>query len=174
MEKVVFLDRDGVINIEKDYLYKIDEFEFIDGVFESLLYLKSLGYSLVIITNQSGIGRGYYTKEDFDILTSWMIQEFEKKGIKISAVYYCPHSPQEECNCRKPNLGMIRKTSNNIDIDYQNSWLIGDKDSDIQLAINANIPNTIQVKTGHSFDENNSKAKFILNSIKDIQSIITN
>ena len=172
MEKVVFLDRDGVINIEKDYLYKIEEFEFIDGVFESLIYLQNLGYKLVIITNQSGIGRGYYTYEQYNILTSWMKQEFKNKNIDILEVFCCPHAPTENCNCRKPKTGMIEDTTKLIDIDYSNSWLIGDKSSDIQTAINVNIPNTIQVLSGHKFDEKNSQAKYILNSIKDIPNII--
>jgi len=172
MNKVVFLDRDGVINVEKNYLHTIEEFEFIEGVFESLLYLQELGYKLVIITNQSGIGRGYYTQEQYDILTTWMKKQFEKRNIFISDICCCPHSPKEECSCRKPKIGMIEQISSSIDIDYKNSWLIGDKDSDIETAYNANIPNTIQVKSGHNFCESESKASFIVNSIKDIATII--
>ncbi|MEA3383053.1 MAG: D-glycero-beta-D-manno-heptose 1,7-bisphosphate 7-phosphatase [Campylobacterota bacterium] len=174
MEKVVFLDRDGVINIEKDYLYKIEDFEFIDGVLESLKYLQKLGYKLVVVTNQSGIGRGYYTKNDFDILTSWMIEKFKTNKIAIEQVYCCPHAPNQNCNCRKPKIGMIEETAQLFDIDYKNSWVIGDKSSDIQLAINANIPNTIQVKSGHSFDEKSSKAKYIIGSIAEVNKIILN
>ena len=172
MQKAIFLDRDGVINKEKNYLYKIDDFEFIDGVFESLAYLQSLGYKLFIITNQSGIGRGYYTKEDFNTLTSWMLDEFGQNGIEISQVELCPHSPETNCKCRKPNIGMIDNILQNYKIDLQNSWLIGDKSSDIQCAINAGIKNSIQVKTGHSFDQKDSKATFVIESIKDIKGII--
>ncbi len=172
MDKIVFLDRDGVINIEKDYLYKIEDFEFIDGTFDSLNYLSNLGYKFVIITNQSGIGRGYYTKEDFDKLTTWMLEQFNKNGIKIQAVYYCPHNPLDNCSCRKPNIAMIEKASKILDIDYDNSWLIGDKSSDIQTAINANIKNTIQVRSGHKFDDKKSKANFVVDSLKNIPSII--
>jgi len=170
--KVVFLDRDGVINIEKNYLHRIENFEFIDGVFESLKYLQSLGYKLVIITNQSGIGRGYYTREQYEILTKWLKEEFKKQNIEIAEIFCCPHSPDDECSCRKPKIGMIEQASKIIDIDYKNSWIIGDKDSDIKTGINANIQNTIQVKTGHAFDETQSKASFILNSIKDVSTII--
>jgi len=170
--KVVFLDRDGVINTEKNYLHRIEDFEFIDGVFESLKYLQSLGYKLVIITNQSGIGRGYYTREQYEILTKWLKEEFKKQNIEITEIFCCPHSPDDECSCRKPNIGMIEQASKIIDIDYKNSWIIGDKNSDIQTGINANIQNTIQVKTGHAFDETQSKASFILNSIKDVSTII--
>jgi len=171
-QKVVFLDRDGVINKEKNYLYRIEDFEFIDGVFESLAYLQNLGYKLIIITNQSGIKRGYYTKKDFDILTKWMIQQFVYHNIEISKVFYCPHTPNDNCTCRKPKIGMIKDAQKLFDIDLSNSWLIGDKASDIQTAINAQIPNTIQVCSGHIFDTTTSKAKYILKSIKDIPNII--
>ena len=174
MDKVVFLDRDGVINVEKNYLYKIKDFEFIDGVFDALKYLQNLNYKLIIITNQSGIGRGYYTQQQYDKLTTWMIEQFKFKDIKISSVFCCPHKPTENCNCRKPNIGMIEQSSRllNLDIDFKNSWLVGDKDSDIQTAYNANIPNTIQVQSGHKFNKIDSKAKYIINSIKDIPTII--
>ncbi|MEA2017015.1 MAG: D-glycero-beta-D-manno-heptose 1,7-bisphosphate 7-phosphatase [Campylobacterota bacterium] len=172
MEKVVFLDRDGVINIEKNYLYKIEDFEFIDGVFESLKYLQNLDYKLIIITNQSGIGRGYYTLEQYNKLTTWMIEQFNSNDIVISSVFCCPHEPNSNCDCRKPKTGMIEQSQKIFDIDFANSWLIGDKDSDIQTAYNANIPNTIQVQSGHIFDKKDSKAKYITNSIKDIDTII--
>ena len=171
-DKVIFIDRDGVINVEKEYLYKIEDFEFIEGVFESLHYLQSLGYKLVIITNQSGIGRGYYTREQYDMLTIWIKKQFLDQNIKIVEIFCCPHSPTEGCDCRKPKIGMIQQASKLIDIDYKNSWIIGDKSSDIETGLNANISNTIQVKSGHDFDESLSKALFIINSIKDVPTII--
>lgn len=172
MDKVVFFDRDGVINVEKDYLHKIEDFEFIDSEFSSFKHLKTLGYKFVIITNQSGIGRGYYTKNDFDILTSWMIEEFKKNDIDIEGVFCCPHGPDEGCDCRKPATGMIDEAHKILTIDLNRSWLVGDKDSDIQCAINAGIKNTIHVRSGHSFDETVSKADFVADSIKDIPQII--
>ena len=171
--KAVFLDRDGVINIEKDYLYKIEDFEFIDGVFSSLKYLQDLNYKLFIITNQSGIGRGYYSQKDFDTLTLWMLEQFKQNDIKISQVELCPHSPKDKCECRKPKTKMIENILENYpDIDLEKSWLIGDKSSDILCAKNAKIKNTIQVESGYKVDEKLSKANFILPSIKNITSII--
>ena len=172
MEKVIFLDRDGVINKEKDYLFKIEDFEFIDGVFSALKYLQNLGYKLIVVTNQSGINRGFYTQDDFNKLTIWMLKEFEKNNIKIDSVFFCPHTPKENCNCRKPNIGMFKQAGKLFEIDFKNSWLIGDKNSDIQMALNGGISNTIQVKSGHSFDTASSNAKYILNSIKDIKEVI--
>lgn len=170
--KTIFLDRDGVVNIDHDYVHKIDEFEFIDGVIEACKYLQKIGFQFVIITNQSGISRGFYTQKDFDILTNWMIKEFANNDIIISGVYLCPHGPNDNCNCRKPKTGMIDQACNDLKIDLSNSWLIGDKGSDIECAINANIPNTIQVKTGHSFDESKSKATYVLENLKNINEVI--
>ncbi len=173
MQKAFFIDRDGVINIDKNYVYKIDDFEFIEGVFDSFKYLQKKGYKLFIITNQSGIARGYYTKEDFLKLTSWMKQEFKKKGINIQEVKYCPHLPISNCNCRKPKTGMIDEILESYNIDLGNSWLIGDKESDIKCAQNAGIKNSIQVKSGQEFAEKTSQATFIINSIKEIKNIIS-
>ncbi len=172
MQKAIFLDRDGVINVEKDYLYKIEDFEFIDGIFDTLNKLLNEGFILFIITNQSGISRGFYTDEDFKRVTSWMLDLFYEKNIKISQVEYCPHDEKTNCNCRKPKTGMIDAILKNFEIDLENSWLIGDKFSDIQCAINANIKNTIQVKSGHDFDEKVSKANYVCQSIKDVPKII--
>ena len=168
-QKALFLDRDGVINIEKNYLYKIEDFEFVDGVFEALLYAQSLGYKIFIITNQSGINRGYYSDDDFHILTNWMIDSFKEHHIDILDIQYCPHTPDENCNCRKPKTGMIDNILTHYNIDLEKSWLIGDKFSDIQCAKNANIKNTIQVRSGHTFDK--SEADFIIDKL-DKNSIV--
>lgn len=134
MNKAVFLDRDGTINVEKDYLYKIEDFEFLPGVIEALRVLQSAGYKLVVITNQSGIARGYYTEGDFQKLNTWMLNELKDCGVEIAAVYYCPHHPEakiekyrEECSCRKPRLGMYEQAIKDFDIALEESYAIGDK-----------------------------------------------
>jgi len=170
--KAVFLDRDGVINIEKNYLHKVEDFEFIPGLFASLQYLLSLDYKLFIITNQSGIGRAYYSQEDFDLLTAWMLKVFEKNNIKISQVELCPHAPTQDCECRKPKIGMIENILKKHELNLEESWLIGDKSSDIQCAFNAGIKNTIQVKSGHKFNEEESLASYVCESISNIEKII--
>ena len=170
--KAFFIDRDGVINVEKEYLYKCDDFEFIDGVFDALRYLQFRGYKLFIVTNQSGINKNLYTDEDFKILTSWMLNLLNKESIYISGIEYCPHTIEENCNCRKPKTGMIENIIRRFQIDLDESWLIGDKNTDIECANNAGIYNTIQVKSGHIFDEKKSIAKFIIESIKNIKDVI--
>lgn len=171
-KKAVFLDRDGVINKEKNYLYQKKDFEFIDGVFEACRYFQKIGYQLIVVTNQSGIARSYYQKEDFYKLTKWMLKQFENQGIKILDVFFCPHGPESTCNCRKPKPGMLLEAKEKHKIDMKNSWMIGDKEADVGAANAAGIKNTILVKTGHDIDETNSNAKFILKSIKNTLDII--
>ncbi|QOP43155.1 D-glycero-beta-D-manno-heptose 1,7-bisphosphate 7-phosphatase [Sulfurimonas sediminis] len=151
MKKALFLDRDGVINVEKEYLYKREDFEFIDGIFDLCKYYQNLGYLIIIVTNQSGIARGYYTEEDFQVLTDWMIQEFKKRNINIAKVYHCPHHPEIniECSCRKPEPGMILEAQKKFNLDLTHSLMIGDKERDIEAAVNAGISET------YLFDEMN-------------------
>jgi len=145
LKKALFLDRDGIINIDHGYVSQIDDFEFSDDIFDLLHFFTDAGYLLFIVTNQSGIGRQYYTQKDFDTLTQWMIEALHKKGLDIKEVQYCPHTPDDNCHCRKPATGMIDNILKKYPIDLQHSWVIGDKQSDIDLALNANIPYSIAI-----------------------------
>ena len=145
MQKAVFLDRDGVINVDKSYVYKQEDFEFCEGVFEALQHFKRLGYLLIIVTNQSGIGRGYYREEDFQSLSAWMKQEFLHVNIGIDAIYHCPHAPEVGCECRKPKSGMFQEAIRDFDIDVRASWMIGDKQCDIEAALGVGIKQTIML-----------------------------
>jgi D-glycero-D-manno-heptose 1,7-bisphosphate phosphatase len=141
MNKAIFLDRDGVVNIEKNYVYKIRDFEFIDGIFDLCKKYQDEGYFIIIITNQAGIARGYYTEGDFRVLTRWMINEFKQHDVKISKVYHCPHYPDitGPCYCRKPNPGMILQAKEEFNLNLKECVLVGDKESDIQAGRNAGI-----------------------------------
>lgn len=134
MNKAVFLDRDGTINVDKHYLYRIEDFEFLHGVIEGLKLLQDAGYLLIIVTNQSGIGRGYYTEKEYQRLMTWLINELWKKGVKISASYFCPHLPNAQdkrykinCDCRKPQLGLFQRAIVEHNVDLSHSWAIGDR-----------------------------------------------
>ena len=172
--KTIFLDRDGVINKEVGYLHKIEDFEFINGVFEACLYFQSLNYQIIIVTNQSGIGREYYDENTFHVVNNWMLNQFKDQGVNILDVFFCPHTPESDCNCRKPKPGMFNQANDKYGIDMKRSWMIGDKEADIQAANAANIQNTILVKSGHQIDENNSKASFIFDSIEQVKDAIKN
>ena len=172
--KTIFLDRDGVINKEVNYLYRIEEFVFLDGIFEACKYFQSIGFEIIIITNQSGIGQGFYSKNDFKILTDWMLEQFQNKNIKILDIFYCPHDQNSHCNCRKPMPGMILEAQKKHGIDLNLSWMIGDKESDIISANTAGVKNTILLRSGHKIDEKSSKASFIKNSILETLNAITN
>ncbi len=168
MYQALFLDRDGVINVEKDFLYKVEDFEFIEGIFEICNYFFNLNYKIIVITNQSGIARNYYSEEDFHRLTAWMVMAFEKKGIKIEHVYYCPHHPEitGQCSCRKPEPGMLLDAKKDFSIDLKRSILVGDKERDIKAGINAGVQET------YLFDESssikNSQATKIVQKLDDI------
>jgi len=140
----LFLDRDGVINIEKNYLHKKEDFEFIDGIFELCKHYMTKDYYIIVVTNQSGIAREYYSEMDFANLTFWMIDAFDAKGVKIDQVYHCPHHPDisGECECRKPKAGMLLKAAKDLNIDLENSVLIGDSERDIEAAHTAGLKET--------------------------------
>ncbi|NPA59956.1 MAG: D-glycero-beta-D-manno-heptose 1,7-bisphosphate 7-phosphatase [Epsilonproteobacteria bacterium] len=168
MLKALFLDRDGVINVEKEYLFKIEDFEFIDGIFNLCRYYQSLGYIIIVVTNQSGIARGYYTEDDFNKLTSWMKDRFLDEGITIKKVYFCPHHPDITgvCLCRKPKPAMLLDAANEFDIDLKNSVMIGDKQRDIEAGLNAGLEQTYLFDESKSIEK--SKATKIVHNLKDI------
>jgi D-glycero-D-manno-heptose 1,7-bisphosphate phosphatase len=170
--KTIFLDRDGVINKEVGYLFRIADFEFIEGVFDACLYFHRLGFKIIIITNQSGIARGYYNENDYHKLNKWMLAQFNNQSIKILDTFYCPHSPESFCECRKPKPGMLLEAKNKYNINMEKSWMIGDRDTDIKAANLAGITNTILVRSGHINNESNFKPRFITDSIKQSKELI--
>lgn len=142
----VFFDRDGVLNVDKGYLYRPNELIWIDGAREAIRYFNEREYLVFVVTNQSGIARGYYTEQDVKVLHTYMNAELQKIGANIDAFYYCPHHPEAKrdeyrsnCNCRKPLPGMIEQAMLQWPVDAQSSLLIGDKPSDVAAAQAAGI-----------------------------------
>lgn len=144
--KAVFFDRDGVLDEDVGYLYKIEDLRWLDGAKEAVAYLTALGYKIFIVTNQSGIARGYYTVAEMDKLHEYMLGELKASGGKVEKVYYCPHykegSVKEysiDCDCRKPKPGMILRAFREFDLDKEHSFLIGDGARDVEAAETAGI-----------------------------------
>ena len=145
--RAAFLDRDGVINIDHGYVFRREDFNFVPGVLEGARRLHQLGFALVVITNQSGIGRGLYSVGDYEQLTSWMMARFNEAGAPLAGVYYCPHHPTEaqgeyrrSCDCRKPAPGLLLASARELGLDLAASVLFGDKDSDLLAARAAGVP----------------------------------
>lgn len=175
MNKALFLDRDGVINIDREYIYKIEDFIFADGIFDVLSLFQKNGYLLIIITNQSGIARGYYTENDFKILNDWMLGQFESRGIKIARVYYSIYHPElgigeykRDDFDRKPNPGMILKAQKDFDIDLSASILVGDKESDVEAGINAGVKKIIHLKNEKYDSLKKTKAGLTIENIREL------
>ena len=150
MNRAVFLDRDGTINKDKDYLYRVGDCEYIEGAVDALRFLTEQGYRLIIITNQSGIARGYYTERDYLLFMDWMIADLEKQGVHISGHYWCPHLPgagikkyDVVCDCRKPKTGLFYKAVSEHEIDLNNSFAIGDRFRDLEICMNTGVKGII-------------------------------
>jgi D-glycero-D-manno-heptose 1,7-bisphosphate phosphatase len=144
--RALFLDRDGVINVDRGYVCSPEQFQLVDGITDLCRHAVGLGYMLIVATNQAGIGRGYYTEAEFLALTDWMCDAFRERGAPISKVYYCPFHPEfgvgeyrRESACRKPAPGMILKAAREFDVDLPRSVLVGDKESDIKAGVAAGV-----------------------------------
>ncbi|WP_386692578.1 MULTISPECIES: D-glycero-beta-D-manno-heptose 1,7-bisphosphate 7-phosphatase [unclassified Lonepinella] len=179
MKKAIFLDRDGTLNVDHGYVYQIDDFQFIDGSIEALKELKSMGYLLVVVTNQSGIARGYFTEEQFLQLTEWFDWSLADRGVDLDGIYYCPHHPdgkgefRQDCDCRKPKGGMLLQAIKELNIDPSKSFIVGDKIEDLQAGMEANVANKVLVKTGKPVTEQGKNlADYVIESVVDLPKLI--
>lgn len=158
MKKCVFLDRDGTINVEKDYLHKIEDFEWEYRAKEAIKIIKNKGYIVIVVTNQSGVARGYYDEEAVKKLHKYMNEELKVCQSEIDAFYYCPHHKdgvgkyKKNCDCRKPELGMFEEAFKEFDIDLGKSYIVGDKRSDLIAGQRLKM-SSVLVETGHGLIE---------------------
>jgi len=177
----VFLDRDGVISIftPNDYVKKWEEFVFIPGAIKGLKLLYDNNYRIIIISNQAGVNKGLFTKEALEDITKKMLSELKKQGIEIAKVYYCPHTPEENCECRKPKPGLFFKAQDEFpDIDMKDAFFVGDSEIDVQAGKSAGT-RTILVLSGktRTAEEINAwsvKPDFIANDLSAAVQIILN
>ncbi len=133
MNKVIFLDRDGTINVDYGYVHEKEKLEFVPGVIEALKIISELGYKLIIVTNQSGIGRGYFSAEEYENFTNYMLEKMKQGGADVEKVYTCPHIDKDNCDCRKPKLGLFEQAIKDYDVDLVNSFSVGDRLRDLEI-----------------------------------------
>jgi D-glycero-D-manno-heptose 1,7-bisphosphate phosphatase len=155
MRPALFLDRDGVINVEKGYVFRIADIEWVDGIFDLCHWFQERSFLLVGITNQAGVARGLYTEAHVEELHHWLKEQFHQRGLELAKIFYCPHHPtagqppyRRDCDCRKPRPGMILQAREAFGIDLAGSVLIGDRESDIEAGLNAGIPTTALIRGG--------------------------
>lgn len=179
MNKAIFLDRDGTLNIDYGYVHEIDNFKFIDGAIDALRELKKMGYMLVLVTNQSGIARGYFSENQFLQLTEWMDWSLAEQDVDLDGIYYCPHHPEgkgeykEDCDCRKPKSGMLLQAIKELKIDPTQSIMVGDKVEDLKAGIGAKVKMNVLVRTGKPVTEEGKRvADYVLDSIFDLPRIL--
>ncbi|QEH08159.1 D-glycero-beta-D-manno-heptose 1,7-bisphosphate 7-phosphatase [Histophilus somni] len=179
MNKAIFLDRDGTLNIDHGYVHEIDKFQFIAGSIEALKQLKSMGFLLVLVTNQSGIARGYFSEEQFLQLTEWMDWSLADRGVDLDGIYYCPHHLEgigeykQDCDCRKPKNGMLLQAIKELNIDPARSFMVGDKKEDLLAGKSAGIKKNILVRSGKEItDDGLPLADYVLDTIADLPELI--
>lgn len=175
--KALFLDRDGVINVDTGYVHRRESFEFIPGIFELCRAAQSLGYLLVVATNQAGIARGYYSESDFNDLMEWMMAKFTENKVSITRLYYCPYHPvfgvgryKYDSPDRKPNPGMLLRAQSDLDLDLASSILVGDKLSDIQAGRAAGVGTQVLLSSEHEECEPQKTLYYVSSSLDDIRS----
>jgi D-glycero-D-manno-heptose 1,7-bisphosphate phosphatase len=173
----LFLDRDGVINVDHGYVHRPDDVEFVPGIFELVRSANESNLLVVVVTNQAGIARGLYSPAAFEDLMRWMLARFRDVGARLDAVYHCPHHPEEGigelrvvCNCRKPKPGMFIQAINELGIDPRRSTVIGDKTSDLKAAASAGVPRLVLLRHDGS-DESREDIPFedveVIRSLKE-------
>lgn len=172
--RALILDRDGVINVDHGFIHRIEQFEFITGIFELARFAASLGWPLIVITNQSGIGRGLFEEADYEALTRWMCERFRAEQAPIARVYHCPYHPDHglgryriEHPWRKPNPGMILQAAADFGLDLAGSVLIGDRTSDIEAAVAAGVGTRIRLHPAGRVPEPETVSHIVVSSLDE-------
>lgn len=172
----IFLDRDGTMNEDHGYVHEIDNFQFIDGAIEAMQELKKMGYAVVMVTNQSGIARGIFSEDTFMQLTEWMDWSLADRDVDLDGIYFCPHHPEgvieeyrQQCDCRKPEPGMLLSAQKELNIDMAASYMVGDKIDDMLAGKAAGIGIKVLVRSGKPITEEGEKAAdWVINSLADL------
>jgi D-glycero-D-manno-heptose 1,7-bisphosphate phosphatase len=181
MKKIIFLDRDGTINVDREYIYQVELFAFEKNVIPALRLLDSHDFGLIIVTNQSGIGRGYYTEEDYQNFNDHVVSELKKNGIHILKSYFSPFHPKgigkykKASRCRKPEPGMLEQAEKDFQIDNSRSWIIGDKWADVKCGENFGIKSILVLRGKAGADEKHkTDVDFIADDLLEAAKFIVN
>ncbi len=172
--RFVLLDRDGTINVDCHYLSRPEQVELLPGAARGLYHLQKLGMGLAVITNQSAIGRGYFDQAQLHRIHQRLADLLGTEQVQLDGIYYCPHVPADECDCRKPRIGLVEQASRDLDFDPRQSFVIGDKTCDIELGKNLGVV-TILVRTGYGLDtekETTLKPDYVVNNLFDAAQLI--
>lgn len=172
-QRAVFLDRDGTLNLEKNYLYKVEDWEWIPGAMEAIKQINAMGWLAIVVTNQAGIARGLYNEADVQMLHRHVAQLLAKADAKIDGYYLCPHHPEfslNDCDCRKPEAGMLLRAAQDFSIDLNASYLIGDKASDIEAAHRVGVT-PVLVATGYGAAESAKVAKTVMRARNVLEAV---
>ena len=167
MSKILFLDRDGVVNIDKHFVFRIEDIVFVEGIFQLCKYFEEQDYQIVIATNQSGIARGLFSEQEFHAVMSFILEEFKRHAIVVLACFHCPHGPDDNCTCRKPLPGLFTQALRQFNTEAENCISIGDRKRDIEAALAAGISQNYllqdpQMNTGHFL------GSIVVNSLSEI------
>ena len=170
MRKILFLDRDGVVNIDKHFVSKIEDIVFVEGIFQLCKYFEEHDYQIIIATNQSGIARGLFSEQEFQAIMFFILEEFRRHGIVVLACFHCPHGPEDNCTCRKPMPGLFTQALRQFNTEAENCISIGDRERDIEAALAAGISQNYllqdpQMNTGHFL------GSIVVNSLSEIVQI---
>lgn len=179
MKKAIFLDRDGTLNVEKEYLFQEKYLDLEEGTTEALQIFRDLGYVLLVVTNQSGVARGYYTEEDLEIFHEAFQARLMQAGQKVDKFYYCPHHPEKgigkykkDCTCRKPSTGMIEEGLKEFGIARELSYMVGDTVADVQAGLRAGLT-PVLVRTGHGKMEEKKVSDITEKEVKIFDNVLS-
>lgn len=170
IRQILFLDRDGIINVDNHFVFRAEDLVFVEGIFQLCKYFRDRGFEIIIITNQSGVGRGLFSEQELNLVMTYILERFKAEGIEILDYFYCPHSPSDLCKCRKPLPGLFTQAMRKFDVLGENCISIGDRDTDVLAAMRAGVQQNYLLLNSQ-FGENHAPGSILVKSLSEIVEI---